>query len=238
METKQTFRITPQFVLGALVVLLGVLLTLDNLDVIDARSVLRYWPLILVIYGAMKIIQPDTNAARFWGFFTAFIGLGLLGDKLDLFNFRLRDFWPLFLVALGALMLWRTSARNQMSRTVSVSRGGHTDSNSYVNASAILGGVVRNVQTQDFRGGEFTAIMGGCDIDLRNAAIANSPAVVNIFAFWGGIEIKIPQHWSVTFEGTPILGGLDDKTFRQGTEATQQLIVRGTIIMGGVELRN
>lgn len=242
METKSSFRITPQFVLGMLVLVFGVVLTLDNLDIIDARHVLRYWPAILIIYGGFKILQPDSTGARFWGMVLAFFGAALLADKLYLFDFRLWDFWPLLLVALGAMLLWRTSTRSRFgnpSSNVNILSGtGSTESNAIVNASAILGGVRRIVQTQDFRGGELTAVMGGCDVDLRTAAIANNPAVIDVFAFWGGIEIKVPQSWSVSFEGTPILGGFDDKTFRQGTEATQRLIVRGTIVMGGVEVRN
>jgi predicted membrane protein len=239
METKSAFRITPQFVLGLLVVAFGVLLTLDNLDIIEARYILRYWPLILVIYGGMKIFQPDTTASRFWGAVLAFIGLGLLADRLYIFDFRVWDFWPLLLVALGGMMLWKTSTRKRSTTNVNILGSDRAaDTNSVVNASAILGGSRRNVQTQDFRGGELTAIMGGCDIDLRTSAIASSPAIIDVFAFWGGIEIKVPQSWSVSFEGTPILGGFDDKTFRQATEPTQRLIVRGTIVMGGVEVRN
>jgi predicted membrane protein len=242
METKRNetsgFRITPQLVLGFLIIAVGVIFTLDNLDIVNAHHVLRYWPALLIIYGAVKTFSPDTRGGQFWGVVLMFVGAGLLIDKLDIFYFRLWDFWPLLLVALGGMMIWRTSSRRAATNATILSAEHSKDSSSIVNASAFLGGSVRNVDTKDFRGGEFTAVMGGCDIDLRTAAIANSPAVIDVFAFWGGIEIKVPQSWSVSFEGTPILGGFDDKTFRQGTEATQRLIIRGTIVMGGVEVRN
>jgi len=167
-----------------------------------------------------------------------FVGAALLVDRLEIFYFRLWDFWPLLLVALGAMMIMRTSSRNRPGNANILGAEKSVDDSSIVNASAFLGGSRRNVHTKDFRGGELTAVMGGCDIDLRNASITNSPAVLDVFAFWGGIEIKVPQNWSVSFEGTPILGGYDDKTFRQGTEAQQRLIIRGTIVMGGVEVRN
>lgn len=237
MEEKKGFRISPQIVLGLIIVVVGVLFTLDNLDVLYARDYLRYWPALLVVYGIVKMLNPERPGGRFWGLVITFVGAALLVDKLYLFDFRLWDFWPLLLVALGAMMILRTKqapfnspANRWDTKTL--------DSDSIVNASAFLGGSRRNVHTKDFRGGELTAVMGGCDIDLRNAAIATSPAVLNVFAFWGGIEIKVPQSWSVSFEGTPILGGYDDKTFRQGSEATERLIIRGTIVMGGVEVRN
>ncbi len=238
METKASFRITPQLVLGFIIVAVGVIFTLDNLDILYARDYLRYWPALLIAYGAVKVVQPEGRGGKFWGIVLMFVGAALLVDRLDIFYFRLWDFWPLLLVALGAMMIWRTGSRHRGVNANILGAERSVDNSSTVNASAFLGGSKRNVHTQDFRGGELTAVMGGCEIDLRNASITNNPAVLDVFAFWGGIEIKVPQNWSVSFEGTPILGGYDDKTFRQGTEAQQHLIIRGTIVMGGVEVRN
>ncbi len=236
MNEKASFRITPQFVLGLIILVVGVLFTLDNLDILYARDYLRYWPALLVVYGVSKILQPESRGGRFWGIVITFVGAALLVDKLDMFPFRLWDFWPLLLVALGVTMLMRASSRRTAER---IAQGAvETERGAIVNAAAFLGGTRRNVHTQDFRGGELTAVMGGCDIDLRTAAIAKSPAVIDVFAFWGGIEIKVPTTWTVIFEGTPILGGFDDKTFKQTADEKQQLIIRGTIIMGGVEVTN
>jgi predicted membrane protein len=206
--------------------------------VVNASEFLRYWPALLIIYGGVKILQPDTSAGRFWGAVVAFFGMALLADKLYIFDFRLWDFWPLLLVALGAMMIWRTSASRTQVKLNILSAEKSSDESSVVTASAFLGGTKRNIHTRDFRGGELTAVMGGCEIDLRGAAITNSPAVIDVFTFWGGIEIKVPQNWTVSFEGTPILGGYDDKTFRQAPATDQRLIVRGTIIMGGVQVSN
>jgi predicted membrane protein len=74
-----------------------------------------------------------------------------------------------------------------------------------------MGGFKRRITTPDFRGGEITAIMGGCDLDLRQSSI-NGVAVLNVFAMCGGITIKVPVDWTVELDGTPIMGGFEEKT--------------------------
>jgi hypothetical protein len=87
-------------------------------------------------------------------------------------------------------------------------------------------------------GGEITAIMGGCDLDLRQSSI-NGDAVLNVFVLCGGITIKVPVDWTVVFDGLPIMGGFDEKTVPPtGPGSGKRLIVRGYVIMGGMEVRN
>lgn len=238
MESKSLWRIRPQVVLGLIIIVIGVLLTLDNLNMIYAREYLRYWPALLMVYGIVKILSPETHASRFLGVVLTFIGAAMLVDRLDMFSFRLWDFWPLLLVALGVMLLFRSGALRSSAQSERPTVPAETESSSTVNAAAFLGGTARNIHSKDFRGGELTAVMGGCEIDLRDAAIVQSPAVLDVFALWGGIEIKVPTSWTIIFEGTPVMGGFADKTIKQSIDEKQTLIIRGTIIMGGVEVRN
>ena len=88
-----------------------------------------------------------------------------------------------------------------------------------------------------FRGGELTAFMGGCDIDLRQAAI-HGEAVIDVFAMWGGIDIRVPDDWRVIGRVTPIMGGFEDKTRPPRGAAAHTLVIRGFVLMGGVEVKN
>ena len=111
------------------------------------------------------------------------------------------------------------------------------DSTSTISGMAILGGVSRGSSSRDFRGGDLTAILGGCEIDLRRAAI-NGEAVIDIFAMWGGIELKVPEDWAVESRVTPLLGGVEDKTRPPQGASAHRLLLRGFAIMGGVEIKN
>jgi len=114
------------------------------------------------------------------------------------------------------------------------------DVGSVLNEFAFMGGGDRVVRSQDFRGGEITAIMGGFRIDLRGAAMAGDSATIHVFALWGGVDFEVPEEWNVSLQGVPILGGFTNTTraFRQADGAAKTLIVKGVAIMGGVEVKN
>jgi len=103
-----------------------------------------------------------------------------------------------------------------------------------------MGGGDRVVRSQDFRGGEVTAIMGGFGIDLRGAGIAGDSATIHIFTLWGGVDLKVPDDWNVAVAGTPILGVFTNSAHgvRQGDAAAKTLVIKGVAIMGGVEVKN
>jgi len=102
----------------------------------------------------------------------------------------------------------------------------------------VWSGLERKVSAQDFRGGEVTAIMGGAEIDLRSARMAGDSAVVNVSILWGGVDFHVPADWKVTVEALPLLAGIEDATRAPAGEARGHLIIRGAVIMGGVEIKN
>ena len=59
-----------------------------------------------------------------------------------------------------------------------------------------------------------------------------------MFAWWGGIELVVPEDWHVVSEVTPVMGGVEDSTHFTGGEPATTLVVRGLVVMGGVEIRN
>ena len=102
---------------------------------------------------------------------------------------------------------------------------------------AILGGVSRGNNSRAFRGADLLAIMGGCQLDLRQAAI-HGEAVIDVFTMWGGIEIRVPEDWTVVSEILPLMGGVEDKTRPPQGATAHRLTLRGFAIMGGVEIKN
>jgi hypothetical protein len=55
------------------------------------------------------------------------------------------------------------------------------------------------------------AIMGGIELDLRQAEIVGHELEIVAFAFWGGIDIIVPEGIQVEVTSVPIMGGIDAK---------------------------
>jgi predicted membrane protein len=102
---------------------------------------------------------------------------------------------------------------------------------------AVMGGVQRKNLSSDFRGGEATAVMGGIDIDLRDATMERREAVLDVSSVMGGVKIRVPQDWTVVSRVNTIMGGYKDET-RRPKEDDHRLILKGTLLMGGLKVSN
>ncbi len=222
-------RVSPQLVFGLSAIGFGVLLTLGNLRILDLGDVWRFWPAILILVGVAQILGSCCTSGIVTGVIVGGVGTLLLLDNLHLVSFYVWDLWPLLLVAVGGSIVWRAVDRDHGVSSIS-SRD--------VSGFALMSGVVRRCDSQSFRGGDLTAIMGGCEIDLRDASIDSDAAVINVLAIMGGIEIKVPADWRVKSEVFPLLGGFDDKTREPNDLNTKTLVVKGLVTMGGVEVKN
>ncbi len=227
---EQPLRLTPQLLVGLLVIGVGTLFTLENLGITHFETyVLRYWPAGLILIGLLKLWQArDGIGGSFGGLLFTAVGTWLLLEEMTLVRIRFVDLWPLLLVFFGAYLVWQGISRPQLRAA---------DLNASVSAMAILGGVARGNNSRSFKGGDLTAIMGGCELDLRQAAIERE-AVLDVFALWGGIEIRVPDDWTVVSRVVPLLGGFDDKTRPPQAAVSRCLIIRGFVIMAGVEVKN
>jgi predicted membrane protein len=229
MDDGKTRITSSRLVVGTVAIILGILFTLNNLGTIEVGDFLHFWPVALIAFGMAVFLESSKMPGRFAGGTLMLAGTLMLLNNMGLIRFRLHDWWPLLLILLGISIIWRGYDR---------ARFGDVDPSSTVSGIAVLGGVERTCNSQDFRGGELTAFIGGCVVDLRNADMKVGEAVIQTFAFWGGIEIKVPEDWSVSVQGFPILGGFDEKTRAPKEGPRKVLIIKGFAIMGGVEIRN
>jgi len=215
--------ITPRLVLGLTIMAAGLFLALDNLGILDSSLFFRYWPLAFVALGVMKLTTPSSQGSG--GVFWIVVGVVLLAFTTGHMNFQ--RLWAALLLFVGASIAWR-ALRPRPTRA---------QPSSMVDMMAMLGGNKAVNSSNDFRGGQALAVMGGCDIDLRKATIAGDDAVLDIFAFWGGVVVQVPEEWEVDNRVNAFLGGIEDKT-HPVPGSRQRLVLTGTVIMGGAEVKH
>jgi hypothetical protein len=231
MSERRGSRITGRLLFGALLVTLGVLWTLDNLGLADADQFLRWWPAALIVYGVLRVTGLDGTRRPVSGILFVFAGGWMLAHSLGIVSVSFFRLWPVFLIAIGGSLVFR-SVRGPGGT------GDTAEAHAYPRPFAFMGGNVRTIESQSLVGLEATAVMGGVEADLRGARARGSEVAVEVFAWWGGIELIVPEDWRVVSEVMPIMGGVEDKTrLAEGGGATT-LVVRGMVVMGGLEIKN
>jgi predicted membrane protein len=236
MMPEQSVRprpvLTSQLILGLAVISVGVLFTLDNLDVLDASRYLPFWPVVLVAVGLLNLTTGREGPQRVLGVFLTFVGGWLLLGRWGLVNVRFWDLWPLLLVFWGAMIVWRGWHGRSSEHS-------YHDSSSVFSIVAFLSGFDRVITCESFQGGDISAFMGGGKLDLTRARLApGTTAVVNVSALMGGMEIRIPEEWAVDNKVVYFMGGSNDRSRFPNQSNAPRLVLRGFVMMGGVEIKN
>jgi len=222
--------ITGRIIVGLIVMWVGLLWTLDNLNILESEPILRWWPVAVVWVGIAKLFGLWTHRHLVWG--SAFVAVGFLCllNTLGVVAIQVWDLWPVALIAVGLSLV---------SRAFTPGGAALGDERAVANSLfAFLSGVERKVSSQSYPGGYVTAIIGRVEIDLTGAKPVEGGAVLDVFVAWGGVYVKVPDHWKVINEVNVVMGGIHDKTRVPPPDARDTLILRGLVIQGGMELSN
>jgi predicted membrane protein len=228
--TAERFTITPRLIIGLAILALGTLWTLDNLNILESEDFTQWWPVVLIAIGAVQFASRRTN--RVGPVVLMIVGVLLLASSLDYIDFDLGDLIPLAIAAWGAKLVWDALARRSARAGVI----GYDDAT--VHAFAVMGGVHWHSTTREFRGGDVNAIMGGVEIDLRDAQMKpGEEVIIDALALMGGIEIFVPAGWRIKSDVLPIMGAFENNA-KASSDSGPMLTVRGTVVMGGIEVKN
>lgn len=230
---------------GAAFVIVGILLLLERGGTLEMRQIVSLWPVGLIVLGAAVAWQAARGESR-----NAAAGSGAL----------------VWLIIVGMALTYTFDRK-------AAGVGGE----GYAGGFAVLAADRRPAFTGALRGGKVTSVLGGVDLDLRNASLEpGQTAIIDVFNLLGGTDIKVPENWLVSLETVTVLGGVSDERIRgerddedgredgdQTAEAAivpsptmvvpppatpdavyatdgrdaPRLVVRGTVILGGLKVR-
>jgi len=224
-----------RLVLGLLVMTLGVIFLGDNLGYFSAREAFFvFWPSAFVIVGVAVLVGGGARrSSRYWGLLWIVAGGWIWAYQQEWIDV---DFWDLFfpgvLVLVGGSLIWRS-----LSRARGRPAAGQ-DPEAEVRSFAVMSGNEIRSTSTEFRSADLAAVMGGVTLDLRQAKLAADEAEIDLFALWGGIEIRVPREWAVVSKVVPLMAGFEDKTEPTSTSPQRRIVLRGFVVMGGVEVTN
>lgn len=188
MPTNRRF-FSPNVVTGFGLAFIGAALLLDRMQVTDAWEVLKYWPVLLILFGLSVAVQAVQGP----------LPAGVQAEHNVISA-------PLVLVVLIFAMLGTSASRRAEVKT---------DGTDNVTLAAILGGNQHISHSTQFRSASLTSIMGGSKLDLRQAKMApGTQAVIDVFTVMGGVELMVPLEWNVDVQLVPIMGGVNDERRR------------------------
>jgi predicted membrane protein len=250
MDKKKRNYFNVRTVIGLLIIAAGILLLLKSMGIGSDYNVGDFWPVILIIIGLGKILQPKEHRQLYWGLVITAIGTLFLLNNLGYIRFWVKDLLPILIILVGIEILRCGVFKHKINLTYCIhGKGKHhfkrwkgfSDSNNvdndYVDISVILGGGDYKFTNKQLKGGSVSAILGGCDLDFRNADMEKEEMVLEASTIMGGIDLRIPTHWQVVMQGAPVLGALEDNTTKPENPA-KKLIIKSSVVMGAVEVNN
>ena len=208
---------------------LGILALLGSMGVVDFLDIWNnFWPVGLIVAGLL--VWLANSRSWLWATIIAGVGVVALVNIHTELDFNLWTLvWPVVMVAIGLSIIFRspTSSKHKLGEI----------SDSQSDQFALLSGNELRVMSDNYTGGKITAVMGGVDLDLSHANIKKD-AVLDVFVLMGGAEIKVPAGVKVRSDAGTVLGGVEVKSDPKAGKNAPTLVLTGTIVMGGVEVKH
>ena len=180
---------TPNLVIGFTIMAVGAVLLLDTLGIRDAAQMIRYWPALIVLFGASIVAQAFRPA-----------------DPAAPAGTRKGNGVPcFFLFLLGVAMF------------ASFGFPGGIETRAAGRAVATATGIMHTATTKglaDARNGRVAAVMGKSSLDLRQVILAPGEVMtVDVFVTMGNATVRIPDDWVVDATALPVMGAIEEERF-------------------------
>lgn len=232
---------------GIIVVIVGCVLLANKMGAEIPRWIIS-WEMLLIAIG---FYVGAKHSFRNWGWIIpVLIGSVFLVDRIvpDL-EFR-PYLWPVAIIAVGLYIIinpkncggghWKNSDWRSGMGMTGTKRKRQEDGEDYLDSVSIFGGIEKNIVSKDFKGGEVTTFFGGSSINLTQADIKDK-AVLELTQVFGGAQLIVPANWKLSSEVVSVFGGIEDKRSYnkdQETESAKTLILKGTSVFGGIEIKS
>ena len=138
-------RSSGQALAGLLLLSMGSLLFAQNLDLLNVRRFVRYWPVLPLVVGLLKLLTGDSRGDRVFGVVLSIFGAGQLAKVLGYWSPGPADVVALVLIGVGGYFIVRgLFGRPEVDIKA--------DSSDWISAIAVMAGFERSNNSPNFRG--------------------------------------------------------------------------------------
>ena len=109
-------------IIGLILIAIGLVMLFNYLGYTDIRVmdiIFSYWPLILIYIGIKMLFDRTSKSEIIIGALLCFLGLGLLGNNLNVFIFDIGYFigliWPVAMILIGLSLMYNPKQKKQGS---------------------------------------------------------------------------------------------------------------------------
>lgn len=241
---------------GLLLILVGVVLLAYKMNAVLLPHWLFSWQMIPILVGLFIGFKHSFRNPG-WILPVALGVIFLIDEYVPGISFR-NYLWPIVIIVIGLWVMLKPKHSSRHYYTTGISEthphreiptaattentfagDAGASGDDYVNSTAILGGVKRNILSKNFKGGEVVSVFGGNELNFSQADIQH-PVVLDTTQIFGGTSLIIPPHWEVRSEVVAILGGVSDKRMMLpgGYDPNKVLIIKGTALFGGLDIKS
>ena len=228
-------HVDKRVIFGSILIFIGGLFLLNSLSIIDFRfsRVIFSWPFFLMIIGVFILVNTSKKVL---GGILSGVGAFLLLPRVfpDLY-FDGSVVFPVILIAFGLYILLNRAKQRQESL-----RNDGSIKKDTIDDVAVFGGGSKIIYSDNFKGGNVTAVFGGSEINLMSCKLADGENVLDVLMVFGGTSIIVPKEWNVVINVTSILGGFSNKSVRNPNLVVDQsrtLVIKGLAMFGGGEIK-
>lgn len=235
-----------KFVTALTLVVAGAVILGHNLGTVSdyAFRIIISWQMLLIVLGITSLLKRNLLP----GCILAGIGLYFLLPRIiGGENAWLANYWPVFLILLGLIILfhrhtnpwyrWRHRhcppyAGRGVRKTEQITDG-------FVTVDVAFGSSRHIVLDPVFRGADLDCSFGSITLDLRRTSLEAPETYIDVNCSFGGIELFVPSHWCLFSEMDNTFGSCEDKRYTtHEIETDHKLIIRGDVSFGGLEIKN
>jgi predicted membrane protein len=230
-------KIDKRVLLGGILIFLGGLFLLNTMNILDFRftRVVFSWPFIMLVIGMFVIVNTEK---KFLGGILSGIGaLFLLPRIFPQIDYDGGIIIPVLFIVLGTYIILKKRKQDSGSDFFSDTSKVNKDK---IDDVSIFGGGTKIISSNNFQGGNVTAIFGGSEINLINCQLAEGDNILDVLCVFGGTTIILPKEWNVVINVTSVLGGFSNKAIRNPSiviDQSRTLHIKGLAMFGGGEVK-